>query len=72
MRPLSHSDARKRLKRRCQKALVAMALPSITMALITPGVWTKGPRRSVAGKPRDLVMVPFADARVYRVWLIKP
>jgi hypothetical protein len=27
---------------------------------------------SVAGKPRDLVMVPFADARVYRVWLIKP
>ena len=26
----------------------------------------------VAGKPRDLLLVPFADARVYRVWLLKP
>jgi hypothetical protein len=26
----------------------------------------------VAGKPRDLVLVPFADARTYRVWLLKP
>ncbi|MGA3098929.1 MAG: beta-L-arabinofuranosidase domain-containing protein [Bryobacteraceae bacterium] len=25
-----------------------------------------------AGKPRDLVLVPFADARTYRVWLLKP
>jgi len=27
---------------------------------------------TVAGKPRDLVLVPFADARVYRVWLLRP
>ena len=26
----------------------------------------------VAGKPRQLVLVPFADAQVYRVWLLKP
>ena len=26
----------------------------------------------VAGKPRDLLLVPFADARAYRVWLLKP
>jgi len=26
----------------------------------------------VAGKPKDLVLVPFADARTYRVWLLKP
>lgn len=26
----------------------------------------------VAGKPGDLTLVPFADARVYRVWLLKP
>jgi DUF1680 family protein len=26
----------------------------------------------VAGKPRDLMLVPFADARVYRVWLLRP
>jgi uncharacterized protein len=26
----------------------------------------------VAGKPRELVLVPFADARTYRVWLLKP
>ena len=26
----------------------------------------------VAGKPRDLLLVPFADARTYRVWLLKP
>jgi hypothetical protein len=26
----------------------------------------------VAGKPRDLVLVPFADARTYRVWLLRP
>ena len=26
----------------------------------------------VAGKPRDLVLVPFADARSYRVWLLRP
>lgn len=26
----------------------------------------------VAGKPRELILVPFADARVYRVWLLKP
>jgi DUF1680 family protein len=25
-----------------------------------------------AGKPRDLALVPFADARTYRVWLLKP
>jgi hypothetical protein len=25
-----------------------------------------------AGKPRDLVLVPFADARTYRVWMLKP
>jgi hypothetical protein len=25
-----------------------------------------------AGKPRDLVLAPFADARTYRVWLLKP
>jgi len=27
---------------------------------------------SVAGKLRDLLLVPFADARVYRVWLLRP
>jgi hypothetical protein len=27
---------------------------------------------TVAGKPRDVALVPFADARVYRVWLLKP
>ena len=27
---------------------------------------------TVAVKPRDQVMVPFADARLYRVWLLKP
>jgi hypothetical protein len=26
----------------------------------------------VAGKPRELVLVPFADALTYRVWLLKP
>jgi hypothetical protein len=26
----------------------------------------------VAGKPQTLVVVPFADARIYRVWLLKP
>jgi DUF1680 family protein len=26
----------------------------------------------VAGRPHDLVMVPFADARTYRVWLLRP
>jgi DUF1680 family protein len=26
----------------------------------------------VAGKPKDLVLVPFADARTYRIWLLKP
>jgi DUF1680 family protein len=26
----------------------------------------------VAGKPRELVLVPFADAVTYRVWLLKP
>ena len=26
----------------------------------------------VAGKPRDLTLVPFADARTYRVWLLRP
>jgi hypothetical protein len=26
----------------------------------------------VAGKPRELVLVPFADARTYRVWLLRP
>jgi DUF1680 family protein len=26
----------------------------------------------IAGKPRELTLVPFADARVYRVWLLKP
>jgi DUF1680 family protein len=26
----------------------------------------------VAGKQRELVLVPFADARTYRVWLLKP
>lgn len=26
----------------------------------------------VAGKPRELTLVPFADARTYRVWLLKP
>jgi DUF1680 family protein len=25
-----------------------------------------------AGKPKDLLLVPFADARTYRVWLLKP
>jgi hypothetical protein len=25
-----------------------------------------------AGKPHDLLLVPFADALVYRVWLLKP
>jgi len=27
---------------------------------------------TVAGKPRDVLLVPFADARVYRVWLVQP
>jgi DUF1680 family protein len=26
----------------------------------------------VAGKPRELTLVPFADGRTYRVWLLKP
>ena len=26
----------------------------------------------VAGKPHELTLVPFADARTYRVWLLKP
>jgi len=26
----------------------------------------------VAGRPRDLVLVPFADALTYRVWLLRP
>jgi hypothetical protein len=26
----------------------------------------------VAGKPRELILVPFSDARTYRVWLLKP
>jgi hypothetical protein len=26
----------------------------------------------VAGRARDLVLVPFADARSYRVWMLKP
>ena len=26
----------------------------------------------VAGKPKELVLVPFADARTYRVWLLQP
>jgi DUF1680 family protein len=26
----------------------------------------------VAGRARDLVLVPFADARTYRVWLLRP
>jgi DUF1680 family protein len=26
----------------------------------------------VAGKPQDLTLVPFTDARTYRVWLLKP
>jgi hypothetical protein len=26
----------------------------------------------VAGKPRELTLVPFTDARTYRVWLLKP
>jgi len=26
----------------------------------------------VAGKARELVLIPFADARAYRVWLMKP
>jgi len=26
----------------------------------------------VAGKPRELILIPFADARSYRVWLLKP
>jgi DUF1680 family protein len=26
----------------------------------------------VAGKPKELVLVPFADARTYRVWLLRP
>jgi hypothetical protein len=26
----------------------------------------------VAGKPRDLLLVPFADVRSYRVWLLQP
>jgi len=26
----------------------------------------------VAGRPHDLVLVPFADARTYRVWLLRP
>ena len=26
----------------------------------------------VAGKPRELILVPFADARSYRVWIAKP
>jgi DUF1680 family protein len=25
-----------------------------------------------AGKPKELVLVPFADARTYRIWLLKP
>jgi len=25
-----------------------------------------------AGRPRDLILVPFADARTYRVWLLRP
>jgi hypothetical protein len=26
----------------------------------------------VAGKPQPLTLVPFTDARTYRVWLLKP
>jgi DUF1680 family protein len=26
----------------------------------------------VAGRPRELVLVPFADAHTYRVWLLRP
>ena len=26
----------------------------------------------VAGKPQKLTLVPFADARTYRVWMLKP
>ena len=26
----------------------------------------------VAGKPRQLTLAPFTDARTYRVWLLKP
>jgi hypothetical protein len=26
----------------------------------------------VAGKPHELILVPFSDARTYRVWLLKP
>jgi hypothetical protein len=26
----------------------------------------------VAGKPRELTLAPFTDARTYRVWLLKP
>ena len=37
-----------------------------------PGKQAYRMEASVAGKPRDLLLVPFADARVYRVWLLKP
>jgi hypothetical protein len=26
----------------------------------------------VTGKPQELTLVPFTDARTYRVWLMKP
>jgi DUF1680 family protein len=41
-----------------------------------PANWRGGQAYSfdgvVAGKARELVLVPFSDARTYRVWLLKP
>ena len=41
---------------------------------LTPVVDGEGYRMDgvVAAKPRELILVPFADARTYRVWLLKP
>jgi DUF1680 family protein len=36
------------------------------------GTQAYGFEGEVAGKPQALVLVPFADARTYRVWLLKP
>jgi hypothetical protein len=52
--------------------LAAAASPDVVStrgAVTGPGYRTDG---LVAGKQRELVLVPFADARAYRVWMLKP
>ncbi len=52
---------------------LAPAPPLDTMdargAVTGPGYRMEG---VVAGKPRELILVPFADARSYRVWMLRP